>query len=492
MKSHKPVQSPGVLPAAPAVEVAEAPRSNAALAETLFNRQGVGAETSSSRVRGDLDWLEGWLEEGPSDLGTVNEGQVRDSVSGSTQLGPVQASGRASGRVDENGPSGTASGRLQAEAGPFDASLSGGARASRRGVTGSGEATLGASHSGQTLGIDHRVAGSVAVDTDGKVKPKASAAASHSGTTAGIDHTLGGTVGLDAKGKPTAKASAKASVTQGTTTASLEADTSRTVRVSVGGKDDAELVEIERDLGHSQASVRALGAEAGARLGGSRGPDGTRLDASAEAALTLVEGRVDGEHEVARIGADAARVEGALTGAAEARATAKGSASASGDKAELAGELKLFAGAKAGAEIEGALTWDRKDYSELLADYADNIPGNLDDALLDKLPQAFWERASKILFGVGRTELIRGGVGVDARAGAGAEAKGKVAADGGLVSAEASAGAALGVGGGLKAKVGVNPLDLLRRAAVGGMHVVNDAFGLAEGALRRLRGVEKP
>ena len=53
--------------------------------------------------------------------------------------------------------------------------------------------------------------------------------------------------------------------------------------------------------------------------------------------------------------------------------------------------------------------------------------------------------------------------------------------------AEAELGAAVGVGGGLKGNVGLNPLDLVRRGAAASIGLTNRVFGMAESGIKAVR-----
>jgi len=492
--------------------------NSARAAELLFNRQEIEGKTSSSRMRGDLEWMRGWLEEGPERPGAVDEGRLEDSASGERTVGPLRAAGEVSGALDEHGPRGEAEATLEADLGDVQAGFTGTVAGDREGVAADG--SVHATHEAEVLGLDAKTSVKRGL-RDGKTEVETGLA--HTGTTGDLEHDAGVTLNADNKGKAGAKAKASirrtdqlgdwsttsggtaeadekgaraglsVSAKKGNTTAKGSLSTDGTIAAEIGGKEKDELIEAQRAFGeHTTAKARALGGELGASLGARRTKGGVKVDAKAEAALTLAEGEVKGEHEVARVNQETVGIGGRLHGAGEARATATGSAQNRSDGASVEGKLKLFAGAKASAELDTTLNWDRRNYAELLRDYADNLPGDLDDALLDKLPESFWDRAAKVLFGVGKTQLLRVGVGVDARAGAGAEAGGKLSAKGNLIEAEADAGAALGVGGGLKFRGGLNPLDLLRRAAVFGMHRVNEAVGTAEGWVRGLRGVPSP
>ena len=121
----------------------------------------------------------------------------------------------------------------------------------------------------------------------------------------------------------------------------------------------------------------------------------------------------------------------------------------------------------------------------MLEDFADNLPGTWDDQFLDRIPDQWWTNVGQMLFGKGQTDLLRVGVGVDARAGAGAEASlsGGVS-DTGMFETEVSAGAALGVGGGARFQVGFNPIDILRMGLVDSIEAVNASFSYAEALWR--------
>jgi len=404
--------------------------------------------------------------------------------------------------VDQRGrltPSAQASAATKTELGDWDATTRGAASLTKQGLSGKAGTTLRNGDTTANLGVSaNRQSG---LGAQAGLRTQHGDTTTEAGMSASRQKGLSGKVGVEQRvGDGTVSTGLSANQQDGLTgqlgfrhrqgnqTAALDLDTRGNASASIGGRDSKELWSDQETLATGAvATARAGGAELSAHLGGKRTADETSLDAELGAALTAVEGQIRGEHELVQLQDQVLGVDGRLDGAVEARAKAKGTAKAGKDGARLAGDLSLFAGAKASAELAGTLDWRRKDdYGPMLADWADNLPGNLDDRLLDQIPESFWTRAGKWLFGEGDTELLRAGVGVDARAGAGAEAKGSLEADdSGMLAAEANVGAALGVGGGLKTKLGVNPLDLVRRGVAASMGLTNNVFGWAEGLLGR-------
>lgn len=414
---------------------------------------------------------------------------VRASATGRT--GPSGLSGSASVAADKRFDNGVVVG------------ATGELKTTPDGVTPTGTARV--AHEGESHGVRH----SVGLEHRTDRGTAATASATHSGDhhdltgTARIDNkgaaaalngrlkadtqvgdtTLEGSVGGTLDTRTGAKADAKATFRNGNTTGSLSADTSGRVRAEIGSKDSVAWMEGE--------GWRVGAAEGGMTLGGERSKDGVRLDAEANLALIAAEAKVRGEKDLLTLDEYTATVDGSTRAVVEARAQAKGSAKADKTGAGVEGSLDLFAGAKAEAEIGGTLNWDRDDYTEDLKDFADILPGDWDDRMLDQIPDNVWRSASEILFGKGRTPLARAAIALDARAGAGAEAKGTLkTTNGGLMEAEAGVGAAVGVGAGVKTRFGINPLDLIRQGAVKGMEQANVLVGTVEGWLRKLRGKE--
>ena len=93
-----------------------------------------------------------------------------------------------------------------------------------------------------------------------------------------------------------------------------------------------------------------------------------------------------------------------------------------------------------------------------------------------------------ILFGKGKTRLLTGSAGVDARAGVGAEA-GFHATKGedGLLEMGGNFGASAGVGGGGALHGGVNPVAIGRLGMLKGMEGVNAGYTGAEGLGRTIK-----
>ena len=148
-----------------------------------------------------------------------------------------------------------------------------------------------------------------------------------------------------------------------------------------------------------------------------------------------------------------------------------------------------FAGARAGASTGASVVWEKEDGTHILRDFADNLPGDWDDAMLDQLPDEVFENAARSLFGEGTVRLLQAEVGASGHAGVGASAglHAEMAHDG-LMSAGASAGAAAGVGAGVHVSGGVNPREILRYAVMRSMADTNIVFNALENAWRGLRG----
>lgn len=270
----------------------------------------------------------------------------------------------------------------------------------------------------------------------------------------------------------------------------IKANVDGSTAVTLGGEASAELYRAAARLS-PEVSVagRALGASAGAGVGLESNAEGERsLTAKAHAALTLAEGTAYAEKEVLKFGEEhGLTLDGRVHAAAEARADAN--ASLKLDKGvAVEAAVKAFVGAKAEASTGATITWDRKDdYGDMLRDFADNLPGTWDDKLLDQLPDSFWTELGTTLFGKGQADLLRVGVGVDGRAGLGAEASlsGGVN-DKGMFETDVSLGGALGVGGGARMQVGFNPIDTLRKGLVESIEAVNTGFALAESAWQHI------
>ena len=144
----------------------------------------------------------------------------------------------------------------------------------------------------------------------------------------------------------------------------------------------------------------------------------------------------------------------------------------------VSGQMGAFAGAKATVGTEGAVTWDRKSsYTDVLRDHFDNFPGTWDDQLVDKIPESWMQKGSDFLFGKGKTRLVTGSAGVDARAGVGAEAGFKATrGEDGLLEMGGNVGLSAGVGGGGAFHGGVNPVAIGRLGILKGMETVNSGY----------------
>ena len=176
----------------------------------------------------------------------------------------------------------------------------------------------------------------------------------------------------------------------------------------------------------------------------------------------------------------------------ELRAVVRGvEASAKGDAGLTGLEVgaDAFAGARADASATGSVIWEQGNTPDMIKDFADNLPGNWDDALLDRIPDKVYERVAETLLGDGTVRLLAAEAGAGGRAGAGAGASASLkAADDGLLSVGANAGESVGLGAAVQARVSVNPLELLRLAVVRRIRTVNSVVGTLESVWKRFRG----
>ena len=108
--------------------------------------------------------------------------------------------------------------------------------------------------------------------------------------------------------------------------------------------------------------------------------------------------------------------------------------------------------------------------------------------MVERIPDKALQRAGQVLFGKGRTKLASGSVGMDARAGIGASASAtaQVSKDG-LIEFGGSVGGAAGIGGGLSARGGVNPVAIGRLGVLKGMEGVNEGYDGAEEIAKSIR-----
>ena len=197
----------------------------------------------------------------------------------------------------------------------------------------------------------------------------------------------------------------------------------------------------DRRVGTSQSSLSLLESKASAALrrraglvSGEASADLNLVNASAKRDFNTPRTNLLGE----RFGADSTLSASGMLGA---HAEGKGEF-----QNGLSGGIEAFAGAKAGAKAEGSLVWERKnDYSDVLRDHFSNF-GTWDDQLVDKIPDQWINKGSKLLFGSGRTRLATGSVGADARLGFGGEFSGHAGlAEDGLIEFGGSAGGVLGL-----------------------------------------------
>ena len=242
-----------------------------------------------------------------------------------------------------------------------------------------------------------------------------------------------------------------------------------------------------RGIGAPGVRGSASGPSAGA--GASTGFSTFGLAAALDAHATL--GRAEGTAaaqtrmvgpETERLGLHGQVDGGTFVGA---EASAKGNAGVTG----LGVGADAFAGARADASATGSVIWEKGESTDMIKDFADNLPGNWDDALLDQIPDKVYEQVAETLLGEGTVRLLAAEVGAGGRAGAGAEASASLKAGGdGLVSVGAKAGASVGLGAALRARVSVNPLELLRLAVVRRIRTVNSVVGALESSWKRFRG----
>ncbi len=493
-------------------------RSEGAWAAGPLEATGHATATADDQgLRGSLAGRATGERNGFTASATGNAGVAQGTDGSSSLRGRASASvgqrGRTGGidhavggnlSVDHTGritPSAQVSASTTAELGDWDTTTRGSASLDQRGVSARAGTTLSQGDTTARLGVQGGPGSDLAAQAG--LRTRHGDTAAELGLKASRDKGLSAEATAERKlGNGTVSAGLSADRTDGvvgglglrqqsgTLSSEVKLDTRGNASARMGGSESAQLWSEQDTLANgATATARAGGAQLSASLGGRRTQEGSSLEAELGAALTAVQGQIHGDHELVQLQDQALGVDGTLAGAVEARGQAKGTAKAGKDGAELGGDLSLFAGAKASAELVGTVDWKRKDdYGPMIADWADNLPGNWDDRMLDRVPESFWTRAGTWLFGKGDTELVRAGVGVDARAGAGAEAKGSLtASNGGMLAAEADVGAALGVGGGVKGKLGLNPLGLLRRGLAAGMGFTNDLARTGEGWIRGLR-----
>ena len=142
----------------------------------------------------------------------------------------------------------------------------------------------------------------------------------------------------------------------------------------------------------------------------------------------------------------------------------------------VGGELKAFAGAKAGVEIGSELRWLRNSsshYGEMIKQYAKTLPGTWDDMLVDKVPEEIWPQLATLLVGFGRSKIMFASAGVEGSAGIGAEFKVSTGVNDGMLEVGGKIGGTFGLGAGIKTKVGLNPVDGVRFVGVLGMKGMN-------------------
>ena len=142
----------------------------------------------------------------------------------------------------------------------------------------------------------------------------------------------------------------------------------------------------------------------------------------------------------------------------------------------VGGDLKAFAGAKAGVEVGAELRWLRNSsshYGEMIKQYAKTMPGTWDDMLVDKVPQELWPQLATLLVGTGKSKVMHASAGVEGSAGIGAEAKFAAGLNEGMIEVSGKVGGTFGLGGGVKTKIGLNAVDGVRLVGVLGMKGMN-------------------
>ncbi len=449
----------------------------------------------------------------------LKDGKLVGQVTHSGSTGDLDHTVRTTGSVDSTGTAsldGSVGGSIKKGGGTLSATASG--RINNKGLR-SGKLVGQFNHSGSTGDLDHTVQTMGSIDSTGQknigVKGRVGSSdtvqdgdatvttSAYLGAGADLSKGLSGEVGMMRKTATdgalktqSATASAdkngpKLSLTnknirersRDSTELAFQGKTDGSSTIKLGGKMSGETWQKSGMIVPGvSATARALGGDLGADMSFNREADGSAsLGANAKASLLLGEGVMHTERELVDLGDFGLDGDARVRAAAEASADAKASLKLDKGMAVEAA-VKAFVGARAEASTGATITWKREeDYGPMLEDFANNLPGTWDDALLDRLPNAWWTNVGTALFGKGKTDLLRVGVGVDARAGAGAEASlsGGVSEQG-LVETEISAGAAVGVGGGARLQVGFNPIDILRRGLADSIEVVNDSFGYAE------------
>ncbi|MDG1480116.1 MAG: hypothetical protein P8R54_11030 [Myxococcota bacterium] len=449
----------------------------------------------------------------------LKDGKLVGQVTHSGSTGDLDHTVRTTGSVDSAGTAsldGSVGGSIEKGGGTLSVSADG--KINNKGLR-SGKLVGQFNHSGSTGDLDHTVQTMGSIDSTGQknigVKGRVGSSdtvqdgdatvttSAYLGAGADLNKGLSGEVGMMRKtatdgalNTQSATASAdkngpKLSLTnknirersRDSTELTFQGKTDGSSTIKLGGKMSGEAWQKSGMIVPGvSATARALGGGLGADMSFNREADGSAsLGANAKASLLLGEGVMYTERELVDLGDFGIDGDARVRAAAEASADAKASLKLDKGMAVEAA-VKAFVGARAEASTGATITWKREeDYGPMLEDFANNLPGTWDDALLDRLPDAWWTDVGTALFGKGKTDLLRVGVGVDARAGAGAEASlsGGVSEQG-LVETEISAGAAVGVGGGARLQVGFNPIDILRRGLADSIEVVNDSFSYAE------------
>ena len=142
----------------------------------------------------------------------------------------------------------------------------------------------------------------------------------------------------------------------------------------------------------------------------------------------------------------------------------------------VSGDLKAFAGAKAGVEIGAELRWMRNSashYGEMLNQYAKSLPGTWDDMLVDKIPTELWPQFANLLVGTGPSRVAYAKAGVEGSAGIGAEGKLNAGLKDGMIEVSGKIGATFGLGAGIKTNVGLHAVDGVRLIGVLGVKGMN-------------------
>lgn len=206
-------------------------------------------------------------------------------------------------------------------------------------------------------------------------------------------------------------------------------------------------------------------------------PDQIKVKGAAGAKVTLVGGNAKIDVPVFHWRMGGERIATGLTFGVNAAvlAEANGTVELDIDKgtdkmnAGVGGSLKGFAGAKGGVEVGADLRWMRSSsqtYGNVLQDFARSLPGKLDDYLVDKLPKELWPQLAAVLIGRGQSKVAYAKAGVEGSAGIGGEASFSGGMNNGMIEFSGSLNGTVGLGGGVKTDLGINPIDMGRLGGV--------------------------